>query len=136
MLARLMAEGTQRGCEALYEAFERFLEDREAIERHFVGDFSRLRRLSTGMGTLIATVGGARAGVRLRRPARLQAQIVGDRRALLPAAVLVERAGVEPAFESPRVLDRGPYGWQEFVAAAPCRDLEGSTASTVDWAGI
>jgi type 2 lantibiotic biosynthesis protein LanM len=34
------------------------------------------------------------------------------------------RKGFEPGFRTLRLLDRGRYGWIEFVAAAPCADVE------------
>jgi type 2 lantibiotic biosynthesis protein LanM len=32
--------------------------------------------------------------------------------------------GFEPGFRNLRLLDRGPYGWMEFVESAPCRNVE------------
>ena len=32
--------------------------------------------------------------------------------------------GFEPGFRNLRLLDRGPYGWMEFVESAPCRNAE------------
>jgi lantibiotic modifying enzyme len=32
----------------------------------------------------------------------------------------VNQSGLEPAFRTPKIIDRGCYGWSEFVAHQPC----------------
>ncbi|MBD2865065.1 type 2 lanthipeptide synthetase LanM family protein [Paenibacillus oceani] len=120
VLARLMTEQTmnhEKNCE---EMTERFLRDREELERVLGQDFSQLvgcsRSGDAHRGGRSVHVLRFASGERLMYKARSLAVDSAFQRLLEWA----NRYGAEPPLPVLKIVDRQSYGWTEYVRHEPC----------------
>lgn len=125
VLARQLALAVDQWVSASGELVERFLADRELLAGHFGGEPGVVHAVDA---LLSDPHRGARSVMRLElsgcrdlvyKPKSLRV----DARFGELLAWLGER-GLRHPHRPLRVVDRGEYGWTEFVAAAPCADRE------------
>ncbi|GAA4384007.1 type 2 lanthipeptide synthetase LanM family protein [Actinomadura verrucosospora] len=126
VLARMLIDSVDDWTEAATELLERLCTDWERIHATFWPnrDLGPLTRIETGLGDLhrrgreVCVLYFGSAGRLLYKPRSLRI----DRHFALLLSWLHERGA--PALRTPRILDRGVYGWSEFVSQAPCRNRE------------
>ncbi len=127
VLARALVETVERWVEVSLELLERLAADAPDLFRVFSPDADPgpLAEISTGLGD----------PHRGNRTVCLFRFASGLRLVYKPKSLAVEAAfqkllewtgqkGFSPAFRTLRLLDRGDYGWIEFVEAAPCSNEE------------
>lgn len=122
----------------LVEAMDRWVAVSLELLEHLAADWKDLQALFAPDGTP-GPLAEVRTGLgdphRRGRTVTLFRFASGLRLIHKPKSLAVERAfqsllewtaqkGFEPAFRTLRLLDRGEYGWVEFVEAAPCSDEE------------
>jgi type 2 lantibiotic biosynthesis protein LanM len=127
VLARLLVTRIQQWRDSTEEFFSRFLNDEPAIAAEFsiVADARRILSIDTSVGdrhrdgrsvVIIAFDSGGRLVYKprsLRTDMHFQSYLAW-----------LNAKGVRPAFRRVKVLDRGDYGWMEFVEAAPCQSTQ------------
>jgi lantibiotic modifying enzyme len=125
VLGRILATSAQAAVEAWGEALQRLLADQEAIRRAF----ARPSRPDT-LVALEAGLGDPHRGGRSVMKLRFAS---GWRLVYKPKPLAVDvhfqdllawlhDKGLDPPLRTLTVLDRGDYGWMEFVEAGPCTD--------------
>ncbi|MFP3939466.1 MAG: type 2 lanthipeptide synthetase LanM family protein [Thermoanaerobaculia bacterium] len=125
VLARRAVERTEAWIESSYELLDRFARDRERIHEVFspAADPGSLTGVTTGRGD--RHEGG--------RSVSILTFSSGLKVVYKPRSLAVDRAfealvrwlderGADPPLAALRVLDRGQYGWQEFVLTRPAAD--------------
>lgn len=126
VLARVLIDSIDDWTEAAVELLERLCIDWERIYATFWPncDPGPLKRIEMGLGDLhrkgreVCTLHFGSAGRLLYKPRSLRI----DQHFALLLSWLHERGA--PTLRTPRILDRGAYGWSEFVSHAPCRNRE------------
>jgi lantibiotic modifying enzyme len=125
VLARLLAERTLAWVEAAAELLARLTADRGALAAAFGGggDPGPVADARAGLsdphagGRTVAILRFACGTTAVYKPRPLAAE-----RAFAALVDWLNAAGGEPALRPLRVLDRGGYGWTEYVAHADCAD--------------
>ncbi len=127
VLARYVVDKIARWEEVALEMLARLAADWQEIRRELLaGDAS---------GPLVEAAGNQGDPHRGGRSVFLLRFASGARLVYKPKSLAVDTVfqnllawanarGFEPAFRPLRLLDRGPYGWMEFVSAAPCATPE------------
>ncbi|CAM5553110.1 type 2 lanthipeptide synthetase LanM family protein [Streptomyces atroolivaceus] len=138
VLARILAQGAMNAADAFAEMLGRLAADGELLGSSAVlGDRGTGRSTAYGPHTLTGVDAGTGDSHRGGRSVMLLRFADGARLVYKPRPPAAHRhfdTLVEwfnshtgtPDLRAPRVLDRGAYGWAEFVEEAPCR----STAET------
>ncbi|MBA4492716.1 type 2 lanthipeptide synthetase LanM family protein [Paenactinomyces guangxiensis] len=125
VMARLMVEAVERCVEVHLEALCRFLNDREDICKIIKGNFSVLTGIEGEAGD--SHKGG--------RTVMIFVFASGDRLVYKPRSLAIDdhfqkflswinKKGFTYPLLSASVLDRGSYGWQEFVQHRSCQEKE------------
>ncbi|GAB2630774.1 type 2 lanthipeptide synthetase LanM family protein [Nocardia goodfellowii] len=123
VLARTLTDCVDDWTEASIELLERVCADWASIQSTFLpGRDAALTSIEMGLGDLhrrgreVCVLRFASIGRVLYKPRSLAI----DQHFALLLSWLHERGA--PALRLPRIVDRGSYGWSEFVSPAPCRD--------------
>lgn len=127
VLARVLVETVDRWATVSLELLERLAADWPHLRELFApgADPGPLTEVRTGLGdshrggrtvSLFLFASGLRF---VYKPKPL-----GVETAFQDLLEWAERKGFDPAFRTLRLLDRGGYGWIEFVEAGPCNDEE------------
>ncbi|MGC5328581.1 type 2 lanthipeptide synthetase LanM family protein [Brevibacillus sp. SYSU BS000544] len=124
LLARLLVEQTERTLHAFVEMFERLQHDHDKLVACF-GTLDCLKKAEANMGDrhrrgrsviLLEFSNGVRLVYKPR-----STSIDQHFKELL---MWVNKQGYEPVFRTIKMLDRGTYGWQEYVAPHDCQNRE------------
>ena len=127
VLARGVVETLDRWVAVSLEILERLAADWSDIRTVFAPDAEPgvLAEVRTGMGD---SHRGGRTVVLFRFTSGLRLiykpKSLGVERAFQDLLAWTASRGFAPGFRILRLLDRGDYGWVEFVAAGPCEDEE------------
>jgi type 2 lantibiotic biosynthesis protein LanM len=125
VLARLLATFTNNWVEATTEAVGRLCRDQKNIRSHF----------GLSLGSVTAVGAGASDAHRNGRSVLIFSFEAGERLVYKPKPLAVDQRfqellrwlnanGVAPEFPILNILNRGHYGWEEFVEAAACTSTE------------
>jgi type 2 lantibiotic biosynthesis protein LanM len=121
VLARILVETTSQWVESRIEFLGRLCQDWDLISTTFqIETKDSLKKISGGLGDRHS--GG--------RSVLLASFSSGQKLIYKPRSLSIDQAFTSflswltsrgaPPFRTPEVLPRGPYGWSEFIAAAPC----------------
>ncbi|MFC4769269.1 type 2 lanthipeptide synthetase LanM family protein [Effusibacillus consociatus] len=121
VLARLMTVSAKNIIYANLEAVEHFLLDREQIEELIEGDFSKLIEIKSGVGD-VHNSGKSVLIFQFASGSRLlyKPRSLGVDAHFQELLSWINEKGLTPSFKLMQVIDRGSYGWEEFISVEEC----------------